>query len=394
MSDDLSNDAGATTPNPASGALPPEGAVPAERLSADETTRQEDARRLVAQGGEMLLHQVRAADAAALFSQALQYAPNLLAAHLGMAEANFALGQFEITRMAALYVTRLAPDSQDAGIAKTLLYCLDQRFQLALETIDQVIRSESGMAYAHGLRAYIYRCMGNDYDASTEEAKSARLASTRDLRPLFPRVVRGAQTSAFAPPPFQNGQSARAAPRLEPIAPPRPVNDQIRRQQAQLRAMMSGTPIATYSIMAVTIGVFLLQQADPNITDLGAQVNYLVTQGEWWRLFTVMFLHENIIHIGVNMLSLFFIGPLTERLYGTRRYVLLYFGTGLIASLAFYFFAPPIAAAVGASGAIAGIFGVLGAYFFAFRDRLGPIAGGILTTMVLLARTERLAQRL
>jgi rhomboid protease GluP len=392
MANDLTNGVGDTSaqggPEPM---IPPNlsqlsDAEASQRLAAEQSTpavdpqqaREEEAKQLAERGNDLLFRQTKAAEAAGTFSQALQLAPNLLAAHLGMAEANFALGQFPVTRMAAEYVLRLAPGTTDAAIAQGLLFCLDRRYSQALETLDQAIRLDPGRAYLHALRGYVFRCLHNDYDAALAEAKASRLAGSVDLRSLFPRVEAAVPV---APAPFA-GEPTGNAPRPDPAYQPRPQiapQDVARRRATQVRFVMRGYPVATYSIIAVCFVVFLLQQANPSITTLGEQDNILIMQGQWWRLFTVMFLHESWLHILTNMLSLYFIGPFVERIYGTGRYLILYFGTGLIASLTYLFLGPSSIPAVGASGAIAGIFGVLGAFFFAYRSQLGAVANSMLT---------------
>lgn len=355
-----------------------------------QAAQQDEAEQLVARGNTLLLHETKAADAAGLYSEALELAPNLLGAHLGMAEANFALGQFEYTRAAAEYVQHLAPDTTAAAIAQALLLCLDRRYHQALEVLDQAARTDPGRPYVHALRGYVLRCLRNDYDAALAEAKAARLAGGVDLRALFPRVERAAPL-ALAPftdaapastPNGNGGTTGGLAPRLEPVQPRQWQRPQaVRRTSIRARLLASNYPVATYAIIATCVVVFLLQLAFPAITGWGEQDNALILQGQWWRLITVMFLHASITHIFFNMLSLFFIGPFVERIYGTGRFLALYFGTGLIASLAFLIAVPPNSMfdqAVGASGAIAGIFGVLGAFFFAFRSRLGPAGNGML----------------
>ena len=353
-----------------------------QRLAAEQsdaqTQREREAAQLATRGNELLLRQTRAAEAAGTFSQALQLAPNLLAAHLGMAEANFALGQFEIARMAAEYVVRLAPSTTDGAIAQALILCMDHTYPQALEVLDAAARTDPGRPYVHALRGYVLRCLRNDYDAALAEAKASRLASSVDLRSLFPRIELAAP---IAPPAFAGATPNGTAPRLEPVPQTvfasRPPTNGVQRRATQAQFALRSYPIATYAIIGACVLVYLLQQVNPNVEIAGAQDNLLIAQGQWWRLFTVMFLHESPIHIFTNMLSLYFIGPLVERLYGTGKYLLLYFGTGLIASLTFYFMVPG-GLAVGASGAIAGIFGVMGAFFFANRTQLGPIANSML----------------
>jgi len=94
--------------------------------------------------------------------------------------------------------------------------------------------------------------------------------------------------------------------------------------------------------------------------------------GVVWTLFTSMFMHGDVMHLFVNMLSLFFLGNFVEKLIGRKRFFLLYLFSGIIAGLAFvlfsYFFGfgffesvfgNPEVFAVGASGAIFALGGLL-----------------------------------
>jgi membrane associated rhomboid family serine protease len=95
-----------------------------------------------------------------------------------------------------------------------------------------------------------------------------------------------------------------------------------------------------------------------------------VANGEWWRLITAAFLHYGPIHLGLNMLSLYFVGSILEQIVGRWRYVLLYFVSGLAGS-AGALVVTPNSPTAGASGAI---IGVLGALFV--LERRGVIATG------------------
>src|SRR5205823_7745418 len=106
------------------------------------------------------------------------------------------------------------------------------------------------------------------------------------------------------------------------------------------------------------------------IINAGAQVNLLVQQGQVWRIFTAMFLHFNILHIALNMLSLFFIGTAVEVFYGKWRYLVIYLGSGIVGGIVTFFLTPE-AFAAGASGAIFGVFGALGAFYIVNRRSLG-----------------------
>ena len=130
----------------------------------------------------------------------------------------------------------------------------------------------------------------------------------------------------------------------------------------------------TVVIIAVCVVLFVASQAspslfvDPNVSpqalsgvwDAGLNVQ----SGEWYRLFTSIFFHLNVEHIGLNMLSLWVLGRLVEPALGTWRYLALFIVSGLGGSVISYLITNPLSAGVGASGAI---FGLFGAYFVLAR---------------------------
>ena len=106
----------------------------------------------------------------------------------------------------------------------------------------------------------------------------------------------------------------------------------------------------------------------------GAKENDLINQGQYWRFVTPIFLHANLLHIGLNMLNFAVLGVFIERLVGHMRFLLIYLVTGIISILASYYFMPQ-EVSVGASGAI---FGLVGAYsIFVFIHRRVFRNGGI-----------------
>jgi membrane associated rhomboid family serine protease len=84
-----------------------------------------------------------------------------------------------------------------------------------------------------------------------------------------------------------------------------------------------------------------------------------VSNGDWWRLATAMFLHGSILHIAFNMLALYWIGTIVEQALGTPRFLLVYFVSGLAGSAGALWLSPPLEVTVGASGAIFGLIGSL-----------------------------------
>jgi membrane associated rhomboid family serine protease len=108
-----------------------------------------------------------------------------------------------------------------------------------------------------------------------------------------------------------------------------------------------------------------------------------VAHGQWWRLFTAMFLHASFFHLAVNMYSLYFVGTIMEQVIGRWRFLLLYLASGLAGSAGALVLSP-LTPTVGASGAI---FGVLGGLFILERRRHiatgGQVAGLIVLNLVI-----------
>jgi rhomboid protease GluP len=110
------------------------------------------------------------------------------------------------------------------------------------------------------------------------------------------------------------------------------------------------------------------------LTTYGAKVNSLILAGQYWRFITPIFLHANLLHVGLNMLNFFVLGIFLERLLGHLRFLLVYLATGVISIMASFYFAPQ-EISVGASGAI---FGLVGAYsIFVLAHRKALRASGI-----------------
>lgn len=130
---------------------------------------------------------------------------------------------------------------------------------------------------------------------------------------------------------------------------------------------------ATYLLIILNTAYFLtyfLQGpgGEPDYISLGANNRRLVLeQGQWWRLFSSLFLHFGPMHLAMNMVSLFSVGTFLERLAGSWRFLLIYLVSGLAGSLAGLMNQPDLVmdGAVyylpsgGASGAVLGLVGAL-----------------------------------
>ncbi|HNB54931.1 MAG TPA: rhomboid family intramembrane serine protease, partial [Anaerolineales bacterium] len=148
-------------------------------------------------------------------------------------------------------------------------------------------------------------------------------------------------------------------------------------------------PYVTYTIMGITIFIFLLQQGSQLLmgTDLpalfGMKVNEWIAQGELWRLFTPMLLHGGLLHILFNMYALYSLGPALEQHYGHGRFLTLYILAGFagnVASLALS--ANP---SLGASTSLFGLFGAEGVFLYQNREVFGERARAGLNQIIRLA---------
>jgi rhomboid protease GluP len=135
----------------------------------------------------------------------------------------------------------------------------------------------------------------------------------------------------------------------------------------------------TQSLILLIVGAYLIQQyLYPGLFDQFALFGPLVRRGQYWRLFTVALLHANWLHLLFNMLALWSIGTPVEQIFGRPRFAIIFIGSLLTASIASAYLGP-IAVAVGASGAIFGLFGAL----LAVGRRTGVNYQNIMGTVVL-----------
>jgi rhomboid protease GluP len=121
------------------------------------------------------------------------------------------------------------------------------------------------------------------------------------------------------------------------------------------------------TILAINIFVFILTSIPVlggQLTSLGIGFNLLISEGEYWRLITPMFLHATFMHLLFNMFSLYLFGPELEQLTGKARFLTIYFLSGLVGNIATYLLLDWKYQSLGASGAIYGILGAFGALVY------------------------------
>lgn len=129
--------------------------------------------------------------------------------------------------------------------------------------------------------------------------------------------------------------------------------------------------LRNYTLPEILIGINILMFLLTKVMDLtggdglirlGAKVNFLIAFGEYWRLFTAMFLHADVMHLLFNMLALYIFGRDIEHIFGRKNFTFIYLLSGLAGSSMSYLLSNSIS--VGASGAI---FGLMGANLFLYR---------------------------
>lgn len=99
-----------------------------------------------------------------------------------------------------------------------------------------------------------------------------------------------------------------------------------------------------------------LQALHKQCYSLGELSAPALLRGQWWRTITYMFLHGNIPHLLLNVFALYIFGKRVEHVYGTARFLVIYFIAGIVSGV-LQILIVPNDAAIGASGAILGVFG-------------------------------------
>lgn len=172
------------------------------------------------------------------------------------------------------------------------------------------------------------------------------------------------------------------------------------RSTRQARTTFGGRPVAsaavTWTLVAINVAVFGVTWVRPGIVNDLEMIGYAsyaptgalhgVAAGEWYRLITSAFLAPatglnglGFMDILFNMWALVFVGPSLEGLLGRARFLAVYLLSAVGGGVMYYFLAPPNYPAVGASGAIFGLFGAC----FVLSRRLGLDTRGIVVLIAI-----------
>ncbi len=140
--------------------------------------------------------------------------------------------------------------------------------------------------------------------------------------------------------------------------------------------------ISVQVCLLLVIVYLIFEMLGEGVASYFVQNNSLVLQGWVWMLFTSLFLHANILHLGGNLLFLLIFGTALEEQVSRSRWLFTYLASGLTGNIAFLLLAPFLGQDVGlgASGAIYGLLGAAGgpkgAFIVIFLLGLNLFAGG------------------
>ncbi|MBR2123223.1 MAG: rhomboid family intramembrane serine protease [Lachnospiraceae bacterium] len=144
---------------------------------------------------------------------------------------------------------------------------------------------------------------------------------------------------------------------------------------------------ATTFLIIVNVVMFLLETKDGGSTNTsvalkyGAQYSPYVKQGQYYRLFTAMFLHFGALHLLFNMYALSVLGPAVDRVCGPVIFLIIYLLSGIAGNLATYLVDSKRSRKTVSAGASGCIFGLLGACFVLAVAGYGFSLPSIMTTL-------------
>ena len=147
-------------------------------------------------------------------------------------------------------------------------------------------------------------------------------------------------------------------------------------------------PVITYILMAINVILYvfpyLLGNYDYAVSLLALHHDSVISGGEYYRLFTAMFMHAGIFHLLFNMYALYIIGTQLESFIGKVRYTFIYLFGGICSALLSLAFLSDNAISLGASGAIFGLMGALLYFGYHYRVYLGNVVRSQIIPLIVL----------
>jgi membrane associated rhomboid family serine protease len=168
----------------------------------------------------------------------------------------------------------------------------------------------------------------------------------------------------------------------------------VRQARGRFGGQVTTDAKVTWTLVALNVICYIAEVAYPNFINDGEMLgkfgtHYGVANGEWYRLITNAFLHYppnsgfGIFHILFNMWALIVVGPPLERVLGRVRFLMIYLVSALGGAVLYYFIASVTTPAIGASGAIFGLFGAFFVMARRMRANTNQIVGLIVLNLVI-----------
>jgi membrane associated rhomboid family serine protease len=312
--------------------------------------------------------------------------------------------EFDQAARASAEALAIEPNQSRALLALGLCAQASGQGQEAADAYSRAIQADPRFAYAH------YR-LGMLFLKSGDSATAQRALSTAGT--LDPRQWRYAAGLAALEPSTRRAGAVRAAYRAgiasgdgglglrlklagtyvgTALLTPGGSGSQAGARLAitAYQRLQARPVLVVYALIVLNVAMYIFLETHGGSQDTATLERYgakddfaIIHQGQWWRLITPMFLHAGLVHLGVNMFSLYMVGPLYERCVGSARFLYVYFFAGICGSV--FSLAASKDPAVGASGAIFGIFGALGVYFFRNRKLFGRLSRALVGQVAVLS---------
>lgn len=163
---------------------------------------------------------------------------------------------------------------------------------------------------------------------------------------------------------------------------------------SEIRAFLKSKQPVTLLLVGINVAVFIVLSILGNTEDALFMLNHgavfvplVVDGGEYYRIFTSMFLHFGLQHLFYNMLVLIFLGDYLERAVGKIRFLVIYLAGGIagnLLSIAYELYTQDFAVSAGASGAIFAVTGALIYMVLRKKERVPGLSGRRLILMAVL----------